>query len=229
MMSVRSNEEPDHFLESYWSDFKNFIKLIQKNLPVTISDNIKLTEWVKVLNIMKTNREYVNIEKQIEKYLAIIGWCLLKCESRYHFNIYLTNLKRWNKLPFICIDERRKDTPHETHFKHLNDNSIELYIDIFNSLTKKTKLSNPIYIKLFTYLQIPDYNNKDSVETTVNYNIKNIYEIIPELISEKRYSCLDCINKYVNMKKYLKDNYNLEIKSQHMSSRKYLAKLSKLY
>jgi len=170
-----NNEEPDHVLEEYWKSFKDFIKHIQRLVPHSVADDIDLDNWVINLNILKTNREYVNIEKYIEQYMIIIGWIIMKYYDHYYFGLYITQLKRWRKIPSICLDEKRQNAYSDEYFKHFNDNSFMLYVRLLTSLSKThSALDNDIYIKLFSQLHIPDYSDPHDTEI-IKYNINIIF------------------------------------------------------
>lgn len=88
--------DPDFHIEDFWYGFKqsmiNFYYLIKKY-------DFKINEWSNILNILKKNKEYNQIESNIREYMSYYAFDLIKYgETTYHYEILVTNIKRWNKI-----------------------------------------------------------------------------------------------------------------------------------
>jgi hypothetical protein len=227
--SINSFAEPDHFLEEFWNLFKSLAHTILYKNPIASTAGFDLDTWVVNLNIMKTNQEYVNIEKNIEKYIALTGWIAIKSYNHYQFSLYVTHIKRWQDVPSICFDDdiKRHNKQCGKYFSHLEDKSFSLYIQLLLNLTKNEhSFDNTFYSKLFDQLHIPDYDDKEDVISSCKYNMNHAFQILPTIIADKKGGAIDIMNNYFDLNQYFEDNYGINIRHK-MQARKILMLLDK--
>jgi hypothetical protein len=80
------------------TEFENFWFTLKRNMLNYYNDEKKINEWSKILNALKEQREYQEIQIQILQYL-----CVMATDLVYNFNsriadIFFVNLKRWYKI-----------------------------------------------------------------------------------------------------------------------------------
>jgi hypothetical protein len=88
--------DPDYHIEEFWYGLKqsmiNFYYIIKKY-------DFRINEWSDTLNILKKNKEYNQIECNIREYMSYYAFDLIKHgDTTYHYDILVTNIKRWNKI-----------------------------------------------------------------------------------------------------------------------------------
>jgi hypothetical protein len=83
-------------------EFENFWFTLKRNMLNYYNDEKKINEWSNVLNSLKEKREYHSIQINILKYLCEMARDLLKNYNSRIAEIFLVNLKRWNKIINKC-------------------------------------------------------------------------------------------------------------------------------
>lgn len=83
-------------------EFENFWFTLKRNMLNYYNDEKKINEWSNILNSLKEKREYHNIQINILKYLCEMARDLLKNYNSRIAEIFLVNLKRWNKIINKC-------------------------------------------------------------------------------------------------------------------------------
>lgn len=95
-----NKNDPDYDIEYFWYGFKQSMinYYIKHNL-----NYIHIYEWSNILNKLKINKNYNDIENSIREYISIYAKCILKHSydlSYYDDDILISNIKRWNKISF---------------------------------------------------------------------------------------------------------------------------------
>lgn len=211
--------EPDHYLEEYWKQFKQLIKKFQTEFQV-INSYVDLQDMVDNLNYLKTESRYIEIEMCIEKYIAKVGWAMIKNYHGYNFGLYITQLKNWKKIPSMMPDsDSRQNNDSKTYFKHLNDPSFELHLNLASSLGESADEFTEQYMSMFTKLHMPDYDGNDL--SCVAYNMNLALELVPLLVQNKKAGSLTTISKHVNLSEKMKELYGITV-YPNMDGRKIL-------
>jgi hypothetical protein len=202
--------EPDHYLEEYWKQFKQLIKKFQTEFKVINNSDIDLQNMVENLNYLKSESRYIEIEMSIEKYVAMIGWVMIKNYHSYNFGLYKTQLKNWKKIPSVIPDnDVRQNSDDKTYFKHLNDPSFELYLNLVSNLVETTDEFNEHYITLFNKLHIPDYDGNDM--SCISYNMNLALEFVPLLVQNKKIGSLTTISNSINLVEKIQELYGVTV------------------
>jgi hypothetical protein len=93
-----NHNDPDYHIELFWFGFKqsmiNFYQYINMKY-----DHIQ--KWSDKLNQLKSNKEYLEIEKNIREYMTYYSFDLLNNNTSYYDNILVTNIKRWNNISIM--------------------------------------------------------------------------------------------------------------------------------
>lgn len=200
------SEEPDHYLEAYWKNYKSLIKKLFREFPV-IKTYIDLDAMSVYLNYLKTETRYIEIEKTIEKNLMKTGWVMIKHYQSYYFGLYHTQLKKWKKIPSIIPDIPQLNN---NYFKHINDTSFSLYISLVMSIGNNIS-TNTSYVILFSQLHIPDCDDEDDINQTQRYNIDRAKEIVKVLIEEGRSGTLTILSNYIDMSESIMNLYGIKV------------------
>lgn len=118
MQHILIKNLPDKNTEFFWYGFKNTIINLVNTLKIEMKDNEKnekiknkdkeaklnyiikdLEERSNLYNEMQKENKFKEINIEIENYIKYISRIFfIKYADDYHFNIYLTNIKRWSKL-----------------------------------------------------------------------------------------------------------------------------------
>lgn len=106
---------PDRNTEFFWYNFKESIINTLHSLPSETKNSLKkydiidnLYKLSNNLNQLQNNGEYNNINNKIEDYIRDIARILFLPHSNYyHFNIFLTNLKRWDTWVLELPDKKK--------------------------------------------------------------------------------------------------------------------------
>ena len=106
---------PDKNIEFFWYNFKEsvnnaFNNLNQETKKVLKKYNIQenLIELSNTLNQLQQNEQFNEIQIKIENYIRDISRILfLPYTNEYHFNIFLTNLKRWDTWVLELPDKQK--------------------------------------------------------------------------------------------------------------------------
>lgn len=220
-----TNTSSDHYLEEYWQSLKDLFKKILQEISDT-ADELLLSEWTLVLNNLKKEKRYNDIEKHIEKYLMISGWVFIKYCNSYQILLYHTHLKRWQQTPSIYIPNKPDLMKSGLYFCSINDNNFNLNYELCLSLVKSGNYTRKVYQEYFYTLTIPEY---DGSETDEYYqkSIKRVEKLIPFLINDTKCSSIDIIGKHLDLQSYIKDNYGYDIPPK-MKAKKIISKISKI-
>ena len=200
--------EPDHYLEEYWKQFKNFIKKLTTDYKI-INNYIDLQDMCNVLNSLKTESRYIEIERHIEKYIAKVSWVLIKNFDAYHFNLIKTQLSRWKKVPSLFLEMNKYNI--KGNFKHLVDPSFDMYISIVPGLINSDECYLQNYLTLFSKLNIPDYNGDVDDAKCIQHNMDMVLEILPFIVEDKKVGPLTTISANINITKKMEELYGLPI------------------
>lgn len=157
-----NKNDPDYDIEYFWYGFKqsmiNFY--IKHNL-----NYIHIYEWSNILNKLKINKNYNDIEISIREYILIYAKCILKHSfdlSYYDDDILISNIKRWNKISFNYNFE--KSARHNTL----------LIIFLVLLEIKKSKKNINDNIEFIDYMN-NKYDDVDDIINTNNYDDFIIY------------------------------------------------------
>ncbi len=137
---------PDKNTEFFWYNFKesilNLLNLLQNNnLKLKYSTKWNdimnhLTETSNLLNKLQKEEKYDQIILVIQKYIFIIARVLfIPYTNYYHFNIFITNLKRWET--WVLDSDSISINIHNKHnYDWLKGNESDDYFMIFFKLKK---------------------------------------------------------------------------------------------
>lgn len=153
---IIKQNHPDKEYEFFWYGFKeSIINFINASHNIKYSHQILeyLDKKSNALNILKEKGNYEIIKYEIEHFIVWIAKCLYLINyDDYHFSIYLTNLKRWNKW---ILHE------NDNQFKWMDIGSDKYFIIFFNLLTQfheKKNKNNEIINLLQKYSNLKDKN-----------------------------------------------------------------------
>lgn len=121
-MDLDSNLLPDHDIEQFWIMYKRsmynfYSKYSEIKRPIEL--------WCSNLNGLQLIRQYDEIEENIYNYISLYAIDLMRMNDRYHTNILVSNIKRWNKLS-------KEYKISERHNKY--HNIVFVLLDIFQSV-----------------------------------------------------------------------------------------------
>lgn len=222
-------KDPDHYLESYWLEFKVLIKNLIHNFPIIANRGINLDNWVHNLNYLKSKKKYIEIEKTIETYLIITGWTIMKFGNPYYVSLYVTQLKRWQDTPSMYVEEavKKKNKLDKKYLTSINDEIFLTYLNLHQSLHRSNTLTQDnSFMALYRQLHIPDYSDKDDIISCSKYNVKQLYQLLPNMIENKRFGSLDVVTKLIDIPKFCYETYGVEVPAQ-MSPKKIIQLLEK--
>lgn len=159
---ILNPNDPDYQIELFWYGFKasmyNFLQSYQ------ISNN-HITEWSIILNDLKKNKKYDDIESHIRDYMSQYALQLARqIKSNYYDQILISNIKRWDK-----ISNKYKFMTSEKY------NKIILLFYIYNEIKQDTDSNYFHIIKSIDYINAT--NDFDSIiEYAVKFNKSKILE-----------------------------------------------------
>lgn len=159
--------EVDHEIENFWLNFKKSLFNFYDNPKINFDRPIN--EWSNYLNKLQEQKDYVNIEKSIIKYISLYAIDIMKVHDTYHMNILNTNIKRWDKISI----------KYKIYNSDKNDycNLIFILFDIYCYLYKKKKFNKKLFDELELYLFFNDFKG------LILYAYENnCYSIIEKLI-----------------------------------------------
>lgn len=121
-MDLDSSLLPDHDIEQFWIMYKRsmynfYSKYSEIKRPIEL--------WCSNLNGLQLIRQYDEIEENIYNYISLYAIDLMRMNDRYHTNILVSNIKRWNKLS-------KEYKISERHNKY--HNIVFVLLDIFQSV-----------------------------------------------------------------------------------------------
>ena len=89
-------DDPDFYIEEFWCSFKISLFNFYSNIKKSCSH---IEVWSKNLNNLKSQKKYNDIENTIREYMSKYAFDLIKFNDSIYINdIFITNIKRWNKL-----------------------------------------------------------------------------------------------------------------------------------
>lgn len=89
-------EDPDYQIEYFWYGLKHSMFNFYSRFKL-YSGHIH--EWSRLLNELKSGKQYDKIEIHIRDYIAKYAFDITKYDaSTYHSMILISNIKRWNKI-----------------------------------------------------------------------------------------------------------------------------------
>ena len=196
----------DKEIEDFWLDTKqsmvNFYKIYNYARPLNL--------WSQKLNKYQKKEEYCKIEESITKYLGLYAIDVMKSLDTYHFDILLTNIKRWKTL-------RNKYKFFKNPIKY--ENVIYLCIDIFKSCEKRLDTHNVFYSQIVkSFFQ--------QIELFLMYEeYDKLFELSYSLSLP---SIFDKIVEYKDIGEYVKEKHNIVLPPK-IKGRKIYALLEKYY
>jgi hypothetical protein len=159
---IYSKNLPDKIIEFFWYGFKESIQNMVNSIEDrTIKSKVKgifnnLNETANKLNQLQIEEKYDEIKEIIENYIVILSRIFfLPYANNYNFNIYLTNLKRWETWVLELPEKKRhtyewlksteqKDDYFLTFFRlrkyicdHSNRNDSKEEMEFINNLEAK--------------------------------------------------------------------------------------------
>ena len=89
-------DDPDYHIELFWYRFKTSMF----NFYISCKMNYQhIYKWSSHLNLLKSGKQYDEIEKCIRDYMSHYAFELAKNpKSNYHDKILISNIKRWDKI-----------------------------------------------------------------------------------------------------------------------------------
>ena len=177
---------PDYMIEHFWLDFKaSMINFYQ----VTKIPSRPINYWSNDLNILQSLKQYIKIKDNINNYISLYAFDVMRCQSFYYIGILMTNIKRWD----IISEE----------FNNMNYyNIIHILVDIYHNLLKNTNNSEETteINNLFSIFEIYIIN-KDFTQL-ISYSVENNK---PNIIDKLKQS------NEVNITRYIKSLYRIDI------------------
>jgi hypothetical protein len=83
--------ECDNEMEEYWIGIK-------RHAVAFYNSSDKVNKWSEKLNILQSEKKYDDINYSISYYMAVLGEDMIRNMKSYYYNIYLTHVKRWEKM-----------------------------------------------------------------------------------------------------------------------------------
>ena len=95
--------DPDYHIEMFWLGFKQSMINLYQHINMNY-DHIQ--KWSNALNMLKANKEYLEIEKNIRDYISYYVFDMIRSIYQhgmlsYHADILISNMKRWNHISII--------------------------------------------------------------------------------------------------------------------------------
>ena len=191
-------ENPDKYIEEFWINYK---KSMVNYYNKTSSNKRPIDYWSSVLNDFQEKSKYKEIEHHILNYMSLYAIDLMKNTDNYDMRILITNIKRWKKIS-----------------------------DCFINLTKTNEYYNIIFLLIDIYKSLMDEDLKDiklifsQIELIIIY--KDFRDLIKFAFNNKKPSILTKINYYCDVNKILKEEFNIDNKS-NLSFKKLLLNIHK--
>ncbi len=174
--------DPDFLIEEFWYGFKNSMINFYSSIKKT-NNNIEI--WSIILNNLKLEKNYRQIESSIRDYITLYSFDLIKYStSYYHDDILITNIKRWDN-----ISDKFNFIKSNTHCKIMQLFKIYLILkkDSFHSqlLNKLKSIEEIIQTENYDDFIIWGLNNEKTkililLKKINNYDLeKNIRRLFP--------------------------------------------------
>lgn len=187
-----------------------------------------LKEKSDLLNRLQKEEKYDEIIIEIESYIKWISRMLfLPHTNYYHFNIFLTNLKRWYKWIKITTSNDSKKSKHHDHPKKLNFDWLvdkakdDFFLPLFNIrkyiCDKNDNFGNDqaIIDKILFYISSYDVsiflNNKNIIFDIIKYVFETKFFkqfILTEIV--KYYPIVAKLKEYGFLDITIPDNYSID-------------------
>lgn len=223
---ILETSNPDKKYEFFWLGFKDSVNnwLNVMALPNGKKFKDELTQISEEFNQLQSVEKYNEILIGIQKYLIYVGTQLFLKQNPnneqhyYHFQIYMTNLKRWKKWSErdLIPDKPEKDITDEE--KNIKIGAI--YINIGYGLIKKKQ-------KYVTELNIISNYQANYYD----HNLNQLYKLLDIGLQQKNLIILREINKIISVFQYANEKDLLEcaktLKSLKMMKIDKLVKLLK--
>jgi hypothetical protein len=163
--------DPDYHIEMFWLGFKQSMINLYQHINIKY-DHIQ--KWSNTLNILKVNKQYLEIEKNIRDYISHYVFDMIRSIYQhgmlsYHADILISNLKRWNHISMM------------SNFKNSNINDkvtiyskILIIFMIYLELKKLDKYDFIDKIFLKENIQVSDILTDDNIiHTFIGFAILN--------------------------------------------------------
>ena len=175
----------DSEFEDFWFSLKaNFLGFYK-----TEEEKNKINNWSNILNNLKYEKRYTDIQNQILYYIYIVANDIFKNENNYYGNIFETNIKRWEKI-----------VKKVNFLSKIDFNQYLMELD-------KLKLNVRVYLKLIKdnkYYLFKELYFENNLKNILDYTLETEQIIIYELL-ENYYNLDDYICNELNV---LKNNLN---------------------
>lgn len=172
--------DPDYEVENFWLNFKDSMNNFYKASKIP---NRPIIQWSYELNILKSLKQYMEIEYNIKNYISLYAIDVMRINSEYHYGILMTNINRWN-----AISEHFNYNSNKTKYHNI----IFLLLDLYK-ISEKSE-----YLNLFTMLEL--YIMYEDFTPFIRFAISN-----------NKPSILDKISKYCDIYKKINTLYNVKI------------------
>lgn len=183
--NVIFNNEPDKDIEVFWIDLKHSIEIFSKKNNL----NIPTDCWSSILNSHQLKKEYSNIKKYIQTFLYSYFLYIFKVRDSYNTSILWKNIKKWQKINSsskIILDDNQ----------YYYDISY-LLLDIYKSLLNH----NCDITEFYDFFRKVDENLEK----------KDTFTLLDLCIKKKQAYLIDKFKEYINVKEFVKNNYNINI------------------
>ena len=223
---VSQKNLPDKNIEFFWYGFKNTIINLVNSLKLEMKDKEKniekekhidnekmknkdkedklnfiikdLEERSNLYNELQKENKFKEINIEIENYIKYISRIFfIKYADDYHFNIYLTNIKRWSKL----LNQTKYDWLDKTKTKKNNNNE-----------KNNNKTNEDDYFMIFFNIRkylCERHNNNKNLEENDNIYVEDLKRYDDNLYIKNKLIIGD-IYKSMLRNKYLKPSILLE-------------------
>lgn len=180
-------------------EFENFWFTLKRNMLNYYNDEKKINEWSNILNSLKEQREYHNIQINILKYLCEMARDLLKNYNSRIAEIFLVNLKRWNKIINKC------NFLDKYNFYH--------YLIEFNKLKARAGIMIKLYENL-EYGEVKEYYTEHSENNYKEYLTQKepefiIDKVLKLAIKIESATLLENLATLYDMNNYILINYGI--------------------
>jgi len=159
---ILNPNDQDYQIELFWYGLKGSMVNFYRAYSIPIAH---IDQWSNILNKLKKNKRYDDIESHIREYMAQYALLLARqINSNYHDQIFISNIKRWDK-----ISNKYKFRNSEKY------NKIILLFYIYNEIKQDTDSNYFHMIKSIDYINAT--NDFDSIiEYAVKLNKSKILE-----------------------------------------------------
>jgi len=191
---------PDKNIEFFWYNFKESIINILYNLDQETKNLLKnhdiigdLYKLSNNLNQLQKEGEYNTIQNKIEYYIRDISRILFLPHSNiYHFNIFLTNLKRWDTWVLELPDKKKHK--YEWLKNTIKDDYFMVFLKLKKYIYEYGHKENEIFIndlvskiKNYKYWERLDSIYRPQTNLSYQENNKKTLDMIYDLILKEKY------------------------------------------